>query len=192
MRPRQSLTIKVYNMKNLRAYQNVETNRPATPRQIFAVANHFAKLQDNYGLKKVFGAIFLKYQDENQDTPITMGDISKMLEMKKVPVKWTKNIQKPKVSTKVQTPSKKVVQKTTPKTSKKVEKKSTAKPSTKASELSVEDFKKKFEALTTKVNNHDAQFVEAEKRINNLEAKLDIIASQFEAFLTTDADSMAY
>lgn len=175
-------------MKNLRAYQNVETNRPATPRQIFAVANHFAKLQDNYGLKKVFGAIFLKYQDENQDTPITMGDISKMLEMKKVPVKWTKNIQKPKVSTKVQTPSKKVVQKSTPKTSKKVE----AKTTTKASELSVEDFKKKFEALTTKVKQHDEQFVEAEKRINNLEAKLDIIASQFEAFLTTDADSMAF
>ena len=181
MRPRQSLTIKVYNMKNLRAYQNVETNRPATPRQIFAVANHFAKLQDNYGLKKVFGAIFLKYQDENQDTPITMGDISKMLEMKKVPVKWTKNIQKPKVSTKVQ-------KKSAPKTSKKVE----AKPTVKASELSVEDFKKKFEALTTKVKQHDEQFVEAEKRINNLEAKLDIIASQFEAFLTTDADSMAY
>lgn len=188
MRPRQSLTTKVYNMKNLRAYQNVETNRPATPRQIFAVANHFAKLQDNYGLKKVFGAIFLKYQDENQDTPITMGDISKMLEMKKVPVKWTKNIQKPKVSTKVQkksTPSKKV--ETAPKTSKK-----SAPKTTKASELSVEDFKKKFEALTTKVKQHDEQFVAAEKRINNLEAKLDIIASQFEAFLTTDADSMAF
>lgn len=169
-------------MKNLRAYQNVETNRPATPRQIFAVANHFAKLQDNYGLKKVFGAIFLKYQDENQDTPITMGDISKMLEMKKVPVKWTKNIQKPKVSTKVQTPSKKVEAKTTVK----------PKAEPKASELSVEDFKKKFEALTTKVKQHDEQFVEAEKRINNLEAKLDIIASQFEAFLTTDADSMAF
>lgn len=173
---------------------NVDTNRPATVKQLYAVANHYAKLHDSekaYTFRKIFGAILLKFQNENSKTPITMGDVTIMLTSTEVPTKFAKQI------TKRKEPSKKVAQKTTTKVVK-VSTKLVAKPKAKtvvkpkASELSVEDFKKKFEALASKVKQHDTQLVEAEKRMTNLEAKLDIIASQFEAFLTTDADAMNF
>lgn len=176
---------------------NVDTNRPATIKQLYAVANHYAKLHNSekaYTFRKIFGAILLKFQNENAKTPITMGDVTVMLTSKEVPKKFAGQITERKA------PSKKVAQKAQPKVSTKLvakpKAKSVAKPKAKvqpkASELSVEDFKKKFEALASKVQQHDTQFIEAEKRISSLEAKLDIIASQFEAFLTTDADAMNF
>jgi hypothetical protein len=184
-----------YNPMNTQALSlyNVDTNRPATIKQLYAVANHYAKLHNSekaYTFRKIFGAILLKFQNENSKTPITMGDVTVMLTSKEVPKKFAGQITERKA------PSKKVAPKVSTKIIAKPKAKSVAKPKAKvqpkASELSVEDFKKKFEALASKVQQHDTQFIEAEKRISSLEAKLDIIASQFEAFLTTDADAMNF
>jgi hypothetical protein len=184
-----------YNPMNTQALSlyNVDTNRPATIKQLYAVANHYAKLHNSekaYTFRKIFGAILLKFQNENAKTPITMGDVTVMLTSKEVPKKFAGQITERKA------PSKKVAPKVSTKIIAKPKAKSVAKPKAKvqpkASELSVEDFKKKFEALASKVQQHDTQFIEAEKRISSLEAKLDIIASQFEAFLTTDADAMNF
>lgn len=170
---------------------NVDTNRPATIKQLYAVANHYAKLHNSekaYTFRKIFGAILLKFQNENSKTPITMGDVTVMLTSKEVPKKFAGQITERKAPSKKVAP--KVSTKIIAKPKAKAQPKVVSKP--KASELSVEDFKKKFEALASKVQQHDTQFIEAEKRISSLEAKLDIIASQFEAFLTTDADAMNF
>jgi len=185
-------------MNNLKAFQNIDTNRPASTKQLYLVAGHFAKLHGNSKLYKVFGAILQKFNAEHLETPITMGDVSKFLEMQKVPVKFTKLVQKPKtkakptvskVQVKLQAPKPKV-SKEKPTVSKTKTKATVSKP--KASEMSVEDFKKRLETLVSKTKQHDAQFIEAEKRMTSLEAKFDAISAQFEAFLTTDADKVDY
>jgi hypothetical protein len=55
---------------------NVDGNRVATSKQLYAVGNHFGKLHgatpsEAFRLGKVFGAIMLKFNAEHCKTPIT-------------------------------------------------------------------------------------------------------------------------
>ena len=163
-------------MNNLRAYQLVDTNRTATVKQLYAVAGHFAKLENNYSLRKVFGAILLKFNAEHSDTPITMGDVSKFLELKKVPVKFSKlvNTKKPTVSKKV-----------APKEKAKVENKSEVKPKVskpKASEQSLKDFEERLKSLKGRVDNAEKVNNEQDLRLEMIERKMDM----FMAFLESE------
>jgi hypothetical protein len=76
---------------------NVDGNRVATSKQLYAVGNHFGKLHgatpsEAFRLGKVFGAIMLKFNAEHCKTPITHGDISKFFELDKVPAKFLERI----------------------------------------------------------------------------------------------------
>jgi hypothetical protein len=76
---------------------NVDGNRVATSKQLYAVGNHFGKLHgatpsEAFRLGKVFGAIMLKFNAEHCETPITHGDISKFFELDKVPAKFLERI----------------------------------------------------------------------------------------------------
>lgn len=81
-------------MSNTAIY-SVESNRPATTKQLYAVANHFGRLYDSknsWKFGKVFGAILLKHQTEHRDTPITHGDIQNYFKADKVPSKFVNQI----------------------------------------------------------------------------------------------------
>jgi len=81
-------------MSNTAIY-SVESNRPATTKQIYAVGNHFGRLYDaknSWKFGKVFGAILLKHQQEHKNTPITHGDIQNYFKAEKVPAKFVNQI----------------------------------------------------------------------------------------------------
>ena len=76
---------------------NVDGNRVATAKQLYAVGNHFGKLHgatpsEAFRLGKVFGAIMLKFNAEHCETPITHSDVSKFFELDKVPAKFLERI----------------------------------------------------------------------------------------------------
>lgn len=192
-------------MNNLRAYQLVDTNKTATTKQLYAVASHFAKLEDNFSLRKVFGAIFLKFNAEHSDTPITMGDVSKFLELKKVPVKFSKLVntkakkakpsKKPTVSKKVivaegtvtkemlSEAEKEIAQeKSQPKVAKPKVHKSTTSAKPKASEQSLKDFEERLKSLKGRMDNAEKVNNEQDLRLEMIERKMDM----FMAFLESE------
>ena len=167
---------------------NVDSNRPATAKQLYAAGRHFGTLQgkdakEAYGLSKVFGAIMLKFNAEHCDTPITHGDVSKFFELEAVPPKFVKQITaraKPskkvtKVAkvTKTAAPSKKVVKAVMPDT----------KP--KASEQSVSEFEQRLAKLSTRVDKVEETGNANAKRLATMEAKLDVMM----AWLETNPDA---
>jgi hypothetical protein len=173
-------------MNNLRAYQLVDTNRTATTKQLYAVASHFAKLEDNFSLRKVFGAILLKFNAEHCDTPITMGDVSKFLELKKVPVKFTKlvNTKKPTVSKKVivakGTVTKEILSKAEKEIAKEKSQPKVAKP--KASEQSLKDFEERLKSLKGRMDKVESHNKTQDERLEMIERKMDM----FMAFLESE------
>jgi hypothetical protein len=125
---------------------NVDGNRVATSKQLYAVGNHFGKLHgatpsEAFRLGKVFGAIMLKFNAEHCETPITHGDISKFFELDKVPAKFLERItvRAPKTS------KKSSVAKTA-----KTSKKSSEMP--KASDQSLTDFQARLDAIDARFN----------------------------------------
>ena len=171
---------------------NIEGNRPATVKQLYAVGRHFAKIHDAknvYRFSKVFGAILLKFQAEHQDTPITFSDVNNFLQLENIPPKIAKCVttkpqpkQQPKVEKKVAV--KKTATKPQPKVAKKTEKK--------ASEMSVSEFQAKLESLNTRLTKTEMSVeliedkIEAHaKELSTVQAKLDILM----AWLETNPDN---
>jgi hypothetical protein len=170
-------------VNNKFAIYNVDTNRKASAKQIYAVARHFAKLQSKtdaeaFKLTKVFGAIMMKFNAEHCETPITHGDIAKFFELEKVPAKFVEQItmqapkasKKPKASAKTSTKSEKVIVAKTADTPKV--------KAAKTSDQSLTDFKARLDALASKQ-------AETDKRLASIDAKMDLIM----AFLETNPDA---
>jgi hypothetical protein len=153
---------------------NVDGNRVATSKQLYAVGNHFGKLHgatpsEAFRLGKVFGAIMLKFNAEHCETPITHGDVSQFFELKTVPTKFLERITTRTPAKTTKTSKKSIAAKTAePKASQKV----------KASDQSLTDFKARLDALASKQ-------AETDKKLASIDAKMDIIM----AFLETDPDA---
>ena len=155
---------------------NVDGNRTATAKQLYAVGNHFGKLHGStpseaFRLGKVFGAIMLKFNAEHCETPITHGDVSKFFELDKVPAKFLERItvRAPKTSKKSAKSEKVIVAKTT--NTPKVK-------AAKTSDQSLTDFKARLDALASKQ-------AETDKKLASIDAKMDLIM----AFLETNPDA---
>ena len=93
----------------MNTFANIDSNRIASKKQIWAVANHFAAIQakvpsERYGLTKVFNAILNKHHAD-QDSHMTHGDIQEFFEYDLVPKQFAELIQAKK-STKPKAPKK--------------------------------------------------------------------------------------
>jgi hypothetical protein len=152
---------------------NVDGNRVATSKQLYAVGSHFGRLHgatpsEAFRLGKVFGAIMLKFNAEHCKTPITHSDVSKFFELDKVPAKFLERItvRAPKAA---KTSKKSIA-------AKKTSEKSIETP--KASDSSLTDFKARLDALASKQ-------AETDKKLASIDAKMDLIM----AFLETNPDA---
>ena len=165
----------ISNLKKSEIFANVDGNRPASSRQLYAVARHFGKVGGNdqgesYRLQKIYSAILLKFQNEHTETPITHSDVSRFFESSEVPPKFVKMINTKPVK------AKKII-KDTPKAKKSTPKVTSVKKiQADASELS--EFQARFDAITKRQDATD-------KKLSTFEAKLDIIM----AYLETDPDA---
>lgn len=163
----------ISNLQKSEIFANVDGNRTASSRQLYAVAKHFGKIGGNnstesYRLSKIYSAILLKFQNEHTETPITHADVVRFFESKSVPKKFVSMITSKPVK------AKKII-KDTPKP--KAEKATPAKKiQADTSELS--EFKSRFDAITKRQD-------ETDKKLATFEAKLDIIM----AYLETDPDA---
>ena len=101
-------------------FSNIPASKEATPRQISAIANRFAKLtnpEDSYMLTKKYTAVLYRFQEES-GKKLTHGEIQKFFKCRKVPKNFTALLttdETPKESPKPSKPSTKA----SPKTSKK-------------------------------------------------------------------------
>ena len=100
-------------------FDSIPASREATPRQISAIANRFAKLtnpEDSFMLTKKYTAVLYRFQKESGKN-LTHGQIQKFFKCRKVPKNFTDLItttETPKESPK---PSKKAPTKTSKKSS---------------------------------------------------------------------------
>lgn len=100
-------------------FSNIPASKEATPRQISAIANRFAKLtnpEDSYMLTKKYTAVLYRVQ-EDSGKKLTHGEIQKFFKCRKVPKNFTDLLttdETPKESPK---PSKKAPTKTSKKSS---------------------------------------------------------------------------
>ena len=166
----------ISNLKKSEIFANVDGNRPASSRQLYAVARHFGKVGGNdqgesYRLQKIYSAILLKFQNEHTETPITHSDVSRFFESSEVPKKFVKMINAKPVK------AKKVI-KDTPKTAPKVTPKATSAKKIQANTSELSEFQARFDAITKRQDATD-------KKLATFEAKLDIIM----AYLETDPDA---
>lgn len=186
---------------NKAALYSVDSNRPATAKQCYAVGNHFGKIHastpsEAFRLGKVFAAILLKFNAEHCETPITHGDISRFFELETVPQKFLERIsvrapnktskkskvtKAEKTSTKSPEPSKKVIK------ARKTSTKSEEATKPKASEMSVSEFEAKLQGLQKRVHTAELSIelleekTEAhDKRLASMDAKLDILMAWLE------------
>ena len=169
----------ISNLQKSEIFANVDVNRTASTRQLYAVGKHFGKLHgetatESYRLSNVFSAVLLKFQAEHAETPITHADVSRFFEADKVPQKFVKMLTSKPVK------AKRVVKDTPkPKAKKVSQPKAAATPKkiqADASELS--KFQARFDAITKRQD-------ETDKKLATFEAKLDIIM----AYLETDPDA---
>ena len=68
-------------------FSNIPASKEATPRQISAIANRFAKLtnpEDSYMLTKKYTAVLYRFQEES-GKKLTHGEIQKFFKCRKVP-----------------------------------------------------------------------------------------------------------
>jgi hypothetical protein len=89
----------------MNAFQMIDSNRIATPKQTYGVACHFANIHasspsERYGLTKVFNAVINKFYGD-QDSHMTHGEVSDFREHQVVPVQFLELIRKPKAAKKV-------------------------------------------------------------------------------------------
>lgn len=165
----------ISNLKKSEIFANVDGNRPASSRQLYAVARHFGKVGGNdqgesYRLQKIYSAILLKFQNEHTETPITHSDVSRFFESSEVPPKFVKMINTKPVK------AKKII-KDTPK-AKKATPKVTSVKKIQADTSELSEFQARFDAITKRQDATD-------KKLSTFEAKLDIIM----AYLETDPDA---
>ena len=105
-------------------FSNIPASKEATPRQISAIANRFAKLtnpEDSYMLTKKYTAVLYRFQKESGKN-LTHGEIQKFFKCRKVPKNFTALLttdETPKESPKTSTKSSKPSPKASPKTSRK-------------------------------------------------------------------------
>jgi len=160
----------ISNLQKSEIFANVDGNRTASSRQLYAVAKHFGKIGGNnptesYRLSKIYSAILLKFQNEHTETPITHADVVRFFESKSVPKKFVSMITSKPVK------AKKIV-KDTPKP------KATPAKKIQADTSELSEFKSRFDAITKRQDATD-------KKLATFEAKLDIIM----AYLETDPDA---
>ena len=165
----------ISNLKKSEIFANVDGNRPASSRQLYAVARHFGKVGGNdqgesYRLQKIYSAILLKFQNEHTETPITHSDVSRFFESSEVPPKFVKMINTKPVK------AKKII-KDTPK-AKKATPKVTSVKKIQADTSELSEFQARVDAITKRQDATD-------KKLSTFEAKLDIIM----AYLETDPDA---
>jgi len=165
------MNMSISNLQKSEIFANVDGNRTASSRQLYAVAKHFGQIGGNnptesYRLSKIYSAILLKFQNEHTETPITHADVVRFFESKSVPKKFVSMI----TSKPVKAKKAKAVIKDTPKP------KAAKKIQADTSELS--EFKSRFDAITKRQD-------ETDKKLATFEAKLDIIM----AYLETDPDA---
>lgn len=165
---------------------NVEVNptQRATAKQLYAVGNHFAKLEASspkeiWMLSKAFPAAMMRWNAEHSDTPITHGDVQTWFEGKTVPTKFSKMLTVNKKSAPKPKASKPAPK---PKAAPKPKPKAQAKP--KASEMPLGDFKEHFEQITGRVFRLEKGIEDHSKRLATLDSKLDIIM----AYITEPAE----
>ena len=162
----------ISNLQKSEIFANVDGNRTASTRQLYAVAKHFGKIggknpTESYRLSKVFSAILLKFQTEHAETPITHADVGRFFEAETIPKKFTNMM----TSKPVKAKKNKAVIKDTPKpktTAKKIQ----------ANTSELKEFQARFDAITKRQDATD-------KKLATFEAKLDIIM----AYLETDPDA---
>tara|TARA_B100001939_G_scaffold279491_1_gene248087 strand:+ start:208 stop:621 length:414 start_codon:yes stop_codon:yes gene_type:complete len=73
-------------------FSNIPASKEATPRQISAIANRFAKLtnpEDSWMLTKKYTAVLYRFQQESGKN-LTHGEIQKFFKARKVPQNFTK------------------------------------------------------------------------------------------------------
>jgi len=163
----------ISNLQKSEIFVNVDGNRTASTRQLYAVAKHFGKVggktaSESYRLSKVFSAILLKFQAEHTETPITHADVVRFFEAETVPKKFTNMM----TSKPVKAKKNKAVIKDTPKP------KATTVKKIQADTSELSEFKSRFDAITKRQDATD-------KKLATFEAKLDIIM----AYLETDPDA---
>ena len=101
-------------------FDSIDSSRKATPRQISAIANRFAKLtnpKDSWMLTKKYTAVLYRFQKES-GKDLTHGEIQKLFKARKVPQNFTKMLtttETPKESPKSSKPSTKAPAKTSKK-----------------------------------------------------------------------------
>ena len=160
----------ISNLQKSEIFANVDGNRIASTRQLYAVAKHFGKIggktsTESYRLSKVFSAILLKFQTEHAETPITHADVGRFFEAETVPKKFLNMMTSKPVK------AKRVV-KDAPKP------KTTTAKKIQANTSELKEFQARFDAITKRQDATD-------KKLATFEAKLDIIM----AYLETDPDA---
>ena len=158
---------------------NVDGNRVATAKQIYAVARHFGKLQsktatETYKLTKVFGAILMKFNAENSETPITHGDIARFFELKKVPAKFIEKIttKAPKAKKTKAQPSKEVS----------IEK---LDEEIQFASKEVDEFVARLNAIDSRISTVEKSLSETKAKMATMDTKLEILM----AWLETNPDA---
>ena len=103
-------------------FDSIDSSRKATPRQISAIANRFAKLtnpEDSWMLTKKYTAVLYRFQQES-GKDLTHGEIQKFFACRKVPKNFADMLtttETPKESQKTPKPSTKAPAKTSKKSS---------------------------------------------------------------------------
>ena len=129
-------------------FSNIPASKEATPRQISAIANRFAKLtnpEDSFMLTKKYTAVLYRFQEESEKK-LTHGEIQKFFKARKVPKNFTALLttdETPKESPKSSKPS--------PKASPKTSKKSSPKPKASAEDTELQALKAQVADLTAAV-----------------------------------------
>tara|TARA_R110001632_G_scaffold172054_2_gene291306 strand:- start:48 stop:542 length:495 start_codon:yes stop_codon:yes gene_type:complete len=159
----------------MNAFQMIDSNRIATPKQTYGVACHFANIHasspsERYGLTKVFNAVINKFYGD-QDSHMTHGEVTDFREHQVVPVQFLELIRKPKAAKKVK-----------PKVAKKI--KSTAKPKAQTveqAEIALDV--KKPKATSKKATPINSVAMKMNGRITDLENKVSEVDSKLDAIL---------
>ena len=129
-------------------FSNIPASKEATPRQISAIANRFAKLtnpEDSFMLTKKYTAVLYRFQEES-GKKLTHGEIQKFFKARKVPKNFTALLTTdgtPKGSAKSSKPS--------PKASPKTSRKSSPKPKASAEDTELQALKAQVADLTAAV-----------------------------------------
>jgi len=154
----------------MNAFQMIDSNRIATPKQSYGVACHFANIHatspsERYGLTKVFNAVINKFYGD-QDSYMTHGEVSDFREHQVVPVQFLALIRKPKAAKKVK-----------PKAVKKVKPKA---QTVEQAEIALDINKpkaapKKSTPINSVAKKMDDRITALETKVSKVDSKLDAI-----------------